>query len=384
MKKKILIVGPIGDYGGRDVEVNIIAKVLEENHHVHILSTACMTEDSFSLLGLNKTSWESVHKELYLRNFFIRQFSSFSKLINRGSCKTYSYVNNRFSKSLLNFDQLQWEIIQKELIKADIVLLCVQLTTKFFPEIVQFCYDNKIPSLVRTTGTIRNVPQKDFDFLRKVTQFIHHSESNASNLNKQIRLPYTVIDQCALFENELLQVPIQPKKPYRFGYLGRLSTEKGILPTAQFFAQNDYPFVIAGDGPQKEAVLATITDANHCVYLGLIQNHELTTFFEQIDVLVIPSFEESGPLVGLEAMAAGKLILSTKVGAMEERLNGLPVFWFDISDLRTLENNIQKLNMLSLDNFKTTATVLRNRYLDEYGLDTIAKKYNTLIQIIFT
>ena len=39
MNKKVLIFGPIGDFGGRDVEVNIIAKSLNEKYNVSFEGT---------------------------------------------------------------------------------------------------------------------------------------------------------------------------------------------------------------------------------------------------------------------------------------------------------------------------------------------------------
>ncbi|KGO89412.1 glycosyltransferase family 4 protein [Flavobacterium suncheonense] len=382
MKKHIVIAGPIGDFGGRDVEVNIIAKALEKEYQVSIVSTAYMTGSSFALAGLQNTTWKSVPKELYRRSAVLRGLSKFSKRFNKGPKEAYAYLINRFSKKLTDLDRLQWHVLQNELQNADMVLLCVQLTTKFLPETVQYCHEHKIPCLVRTTGTIRNVTETDFDLLKKVRLFIHHSEANAQNLNRQLALPYTVIDQCALAEDQLLALPLSGRKPFRFGYLGRLSAEKGILPIARFFAQTDCPFVVAGDGPQKAELQTIIRDSSNCTYMGLLQNHELHAFFSQIDVLVIPSYEESGPLVGLEAMAAGKIIISTKVGAMEERLAPLEGHWFAIENLATFESSINKVNALSLDDYQAAAALLRKRYKDEYSFEAVALKYQKLIHSI--
>lgn len=383
MKKSIVIAGPIGDFGGRDVEVNIIAKALENDYLVSIVSTTYMSDNSFALAGLHKTNWKSVPKELYHHHAVLRNLSRLSKVFNKGAKEAYAYLNNRFSKKFTNLDRLYWSVLQNELQNADMVVLCVQLTTKFLPETVQFCHEHNIPCLVRTTGTIREINEESFDFLKKVRLFIHHSEANAQNLNHQIKLPYTVIDQCALTENELLALPLADKKPFRYGYLGRLSEEKGILPVARFFAHTDLPFVIAGDGPQKSELLATIKNNPNCNYLGLLQNHELASFFNQIDVLVIPSYEESGPLVGLEAMAAGKIILSTKVGAMAERLAPLEGYWFAVENLVTLEAGINKVNALSLDDYQAAAALLRKRYLDEYSFKAVASQYQKLVQSTF-
>lgn len=380
MKKKIIISGPIGDFGGRDVEVNIIAKALEQDYDVTILSTGYMTESSFAIQGLSSVKWQSVWELLFLKNPFLRFLSLLSKLFNNGSKKNYGYVVNTFSKKLTNIDQLQWEVLCLELEKTDLVVLCVQLTTKYLPEIVDFCHKNKIPCLVRTTGTVRSVPEKDFEILKKVRLFIHHSEANAANLNRQLTLPYTIIDQCALTETDLLVLSTTKKKPLRFGYLGRLSEEKGILPVAEFFAQADLPFVIAGDGLQKEALLDIINGKPNCTYLGLVSHKDISAFFSQIDVLVIPSYEESGPLVGLEAMAAGKLIISTRVGAMEERLNALHSFWFAVENVSSLQACVDAVNALSLEECQSVSEQLRETYLMEYSAVAIAAKYRHVIQ----
>ena len=382
MKKRILIAGPIGDFGGRDVEVNIIARVLEEDYTVKVLSTIYMTHESYALQNLKMANWDTIPKMIYEHHIGLRNLSRFSKFFNKGKDDAHAYLLNSLSRKVVDFDKLYLEILQSEILQSDIVLLCVQLSSKFLPEIVIFCNQNNIPCLVRTTGTIRKVSDIDIDFLKKVTLFIHHSEANAANLNEQIALPYVTIDQCALTEENLLSLEAQLEKPLRFGYLGRLSEEKGILPVTRFFAQTDLPFVIAGDGPQRQELSALIDARPNCTYLGLLSNEDITTFFNQIDVLVIPSYEESGPLVGLEAMAAGKLIVSTKVGAMEERLDGFENYWFAIENISSLQACINQINQLSLEEYKQKALQLKNKYLRQYSLEAIALKYKNLLSTI--
>lgn len=378
-KKRIIIAGPIGDFGGRDIEVNIIASVLEAKYEVMVLSTIYMNDSSFALRNLQHTTWNSIPKILSEENKLIKNLSRISKFFNKGNIESYGYVINSFSKKMLDLDRLYLERIQKEILQSNLVILCVQLTTKFLPEIIAFCNQKKIPCLVRTTGTIRHIEEKDFDFLKKANLFIHHSEANAENLNNQIKLPYKVIDQCALTEKELLFLKTDKKEPLRFGYLGRLSEEKGILPVAEFFAKTDLTFVIAGDGSQKEQLLKIIKDKSNCRFIGLLKNENIGVFFNQIDVLIIPSYEESGPLVGLEAMAAGKIIISTKVGAMEERLDGLNSFWFQIEKLSTLELTISQVKFLSEYEKTRISNSLRKRYVNNYSLEAISEKYLLII-----
>lgn len=383
MKKNIIIAGPIGDFGGRDVEVNIIAKALEQDYVVTILSLNYMAIDSFALDGLKNTKWKSIWYELYKKNWLLKSLSLLSKFLNQGCKNAYAYLSNRFSKKWTNLHQLQWVEIENELEKTDLVILCVQLTTQFLPEIANYCNKNNIPCLVRTTGTIGKLSVNSYDFLRKVSLFIHHSETNALNLNQQIDLPYIVIDQCALAEKLLLNITSTKIKSYRYGYLGRLSAEKGVLPLATFFTQSQNSLIIAGDGPQKSDLLDIMDNHSIFEYLGQLQNKDIVRFFNKIDVLIIPSYEESGPLVGLEAMAAGKLIVSTKVGAMEERLKELPAFWIDVQRQETLEKVMQTINKLTEADYKAMTEAIRKKYVSSYSFNAIKNQYlNTIQQYI--
>ena len=378
LKNKILLIGPIGDFGGREVEVNIIARALENNFNVSILSTGYMTADSFALKNLKESKWESVPKKINTNNIFLYFLSLLSKIVNKGKLKNYAYLNNLVSKKLFDLDKLYQIEIEKKINESDLIILCMQLTSKFLPEIVVYCDEKKMPCLVRTTGTIRQVLESDASFLTKVSLFIHHSEGNAGNLNNQINLPYSIIDQCALNEDQLLALEIKSKTALRFGYLGRLSSEKGILPIANFFSKTTLPFTIAGEGELKNELLEIISDKKNCNFLGSLTNENLALFFDAIDVLIIPSYEESGPLVGLEAMAAGKIIISTKVGAMEERLEGLRSFWFQIENIATLQAALEQVLSLNESERLMLSNLSRERYLCKYSLQAVSEKYKKI------
>ncbi len=379
-KKNILIIGPIGDFGGRELEVNIIARALENTNNINILSTGYLTSDSFALNDLKKTVWNSVPKILFKTNLFVNFLSKISKFKNRGKFKSYGYVDNNLIKKIINLDKKHIEILQAELNKVDLVILCVQLTTKFLKEIIEYCHEKKIPVIIRTTGTIRTFNINEYGFLKKVNLFIHHSEANAKNLNSQIQLPYIIIDQCALYEKSLLDISSSKRKSLKFGYLGRLSEEKGIIPIANFFSKTSYTFIVAGDGPQKNELLNLFTDKVNCNYIGLLNSSEIDLFFNQIDILIIPSFEESGPLVALEAMVAGKIIISTKVGAMAERLDNNNVFWFNIENLSSLEEAINLINQKNNFELEHISESIRKVYLKKYSYKVIKEEYVKVIQ----
>jgi glycosyltransferase involved in cell wall biosynthesis len=136
---------------------------------------------------------------------------------------------------------------------------------------------------------------------------------------------------------------------------------------------------LVGDGEQKADVLRKIENVNTIRYLGVLNNEDLEMFFEKIDVLIIPSKEETGPLVSLEAMAAGKIIMSTKVGAMMERLeNTENQFWFENTEA-SFVREINKLSVLSEKQLSKIKTKNRERYLERYSKEVISSSYLELV-----
>lgn len=376
MKKKVLIFGPIGNFGGRDVEVNIIAKSLMDDFEVRIFSSNYISSESYALLNIKKPNYTSFQIEL-IHHFFLLKFISHLLRFKNFSKKkkSYAFVNNKLSRSFFNFRKNKLKILKHEVKEADIIIVCAQITSKFFKEIINFSNTYKKPCLVRNTGTIKPFDKSKFDFLKQVTKFIHHSEKNASNLNSIINLPYTIIDQCAIEDSKLLALPTTKAKPLRLGYLGRLSKEKGIIELVDFFSNlSEYKLLIAGNGPLLNQVL----DKKNIEYIGQVAPKKLNIFFEKVDVLIIASHEESGPLVGLEAMAAGKVIISTDVGAMKDRLSGTKNdFWFELNQISELKTIFEKLTTLELEAIGNSN---REKYLKEYQFKAVQDKYLQLVK----
>jgi len=384
-KEKVTIIGPISDFGGIGVEVNTIAVSLEDSYDVTIISTNYMSEKAFAVQNLKLTRWVSIPRMVLRTHKVISILTAASRFWNRKKAPVdfRSYVENSVSKKIVDFDKLYLNHVYKELKDVKVVIVCAQVTYNYLSEIIQFCHQNTIQVLVRTTETVKEMDVSKYQFLKKVSLFLHHSEDNAQNLNKQIgeQLPYRIVDQCVTMEGQLLNKPIGFQKPLRFGFLGRLVGNKNILPLARFFSQTEFPFVIAGVGNQLPELLEIIKGAPTCRYLGCIQNEAIVNFFEEIDVLIISSSYEAGPLVGLEAMAAGKLLLSTRVGAMADRLSGIDSFWFDIDDGTSLKERVNQLNRMSNFECANFASKLRERYRDKYNFKYISSEYNKVVKL---
>jgi glycosyltransferase involved in cell wall biosynthesis len=77
-------------------------------------------------------------------------------------------------------------------------------------------------------------------------------------------------------------------------------------------------FLIVGDGPQREELeaLACLLDVSHAVrFLGT--RNDVPEVLSLIDVLALISHVEANPVSILEAMAAGKPVVATRVGSVD-------------------------------------------------------------------
>jgi glycosyltransferase involved in cell wall biosynthesis/protein-tyrosine-phosphatase len=108
------------------------------------------------------------------------------------------------------------------------------------------------------------------------------------------------------------------------GTAGRLSAVKGhdtfIRAVRQVLDQEPHArFVIAGDGPLDDdlrSLAAQLGVDRACVFAGA--RGDINNLLAALDVFVLPSLNEGLPMAVLEAMAAGKPVVVSRVGGLPE------------------------------------------------------------------
>ena len=378
--KKILIIGPIGDFGGRELECGFMASALSSKYDVDICTTGSLSSKSQVFNFNKKQKVFSLNELICQQNIIIKLLAILSYVKNNCRGIWTSYANNNIAKQKFHYNKKILFIIEKLVKQYDIIFICAQLSSTLMNEIVNYSTKNNKKILFRTTGTIN---AGNFNYIKNVDLFIHHSQANAGNLEKFTKHNYSIIDQCGFNEQDLLNVIPSKKKIQNFLILGRLSPEKGIEKLISFFlevcSQIDTLYIV-GNGPLEDYFKNKYKEFSNIQFKGFVDRQHLSELFNLVDCLIICSPEESGPLVGVEAMAAGKIIISTKVGAMTERLNDtLNKFWFDYNDLQSFKIAFQSLKVLDEDKIKSVSKSLREKYLKEYSLDEIKKKYLVIV-----
>ena len=108
------------------------------------------------------------------------------------------------------------------------------------------------------------------------------------------------------------------------GYVGRLSPEKNPLLFVSLAARvaqavPDARFIVAGDGPLREAMQSRASEygvADRFEFRGVVGT--MPALYRTLDLVVLPSWHEGTPLTILEAMASGVPVVATAVGGVPE------------------------------------------------------------------
>jgi glycosyltransferase involved in cell wall biosynthesis len=155
------------------------------------------------------------------------------------------------------------------------------------------------------------------------------------------------------YEDEAALLALAPPAadgPLRIGALCRFDRVKGLdvlvdAVTAAVGRGADCRLVLGGSGDEAEDLRrrgADLAAAGRLELAGHVRDR--VAFLGGVDVAVVSSRAESGPIAGVEAMAAGRAIVSTPVGAMPERLeHGRSGLFFDVEDVDGLVGHLVEL-----------------------------------------
>ena len=187
---------------------------------------------------------------------------------------------------------------------------------------------HRAPLLVTLHGEWH--PQADAIVGRTLREADWVAGCSASVLDRGRRLAPEITPWSSVIYNGL-EIPVLAPTPLPFTRprilcLGRLSTEKGMdLALASFGSILDrFPgarLTIAGEGParpelQRQAVVYGIDPAVD--FLGWVAPDKVPSLINASTIVLMPSRQDSMPLVALEAALMARPIVATRVGGLPE------------------------------------------------------------------
>jgi glycosyltransferase involved in cell wall biosynthesis len=111
------------------------------------------------------------------------------------------------------------------------------------------------------------------------------------------------------------------------GFVGRLAPEKGLPNLIQAVGEilrtrSDLVLALVGEGPAKiklQSLVSQLGLEKSVFFLG--QRSDLANVYASFDLFVLPSLFEAMPMAVLEAMAAGKPVIASRIGGVPRMLS---------------------------------------------------------------
>jgi L-malate glycosyltransferase len=165
--------------------------------------------------------------------------------------------------------------------------------------------------------------------------------------------------------DEFLRFKNQNSRKHKFviGAVGRLSPEKGyiyLLKALKYLTNFDFECRIVGDGPLRAELENYVKEANfdkNVRFLGFQAN--VAGAISQMDVVIIPSLNETFGLTIVEAFALKKVVIGSDVGGIPELvINGQTGLLFPAKDSSALADKI----LYVYNNKDEAQTMAKNGY----------------------
>ena len=163
------------------------------------------------------------------------------------------------------------------------------------------------------------------------------------------------------------------------GFLGRFSPEKNpelFLDIAkQMEVLTDFKFVMGGEGQLLEKILEKSATLSNLEYLGFISDS--SSFFSQIDCLIITSEIEGIPLSAMEALNHGVPVLSRPVGGMGELLVAEDQGYIWPGDVAEAKKRLIMLR--DYEKSKCTRSLLPDKFLRKNTSEAVIERVKKLV-----
>jgi glycosyltransferase involved in cell wall biosynthesis len=158
-------------------------------------------------------------------------------------------------------------------------------------------------------------------------------------------------------DNEILKVKTRNSRLLRIGYLGAIIPEKGlhILLDAVVYSNEHLEIVIGGVPKSNSPYFKSISKqirllgGNPDIKIDLLGKiDDIKTFFNSIDLLVVPSHREAFGLVAIESLAFGVPVICSNLGGTKEAIeNEVTGLYFESGNPYSLYKILRRI---SLDN----------------------------------
>lgn len=191
---------------------------------------------------------------------------------------------------------------------------------------------------------------------------------------------YTYFNKISVLNNTIEQIPtINTKESsffentsIKFIFITNYIKEKGILLLLNAFKEVDQQVELHCYGEFMEPNIKKLIlsfESDKIKINGPIYGKEKFELLNQSHVLILPSFNEGKPLVLIEAMSVGTIIISSKVGYIEEMLPKNYPFFLNYLTKDELISKIKQVVNLTYIEKSNYSNILKDWYHNNHAIN---------------
>ncbi|WP_276930290.1 glycosyltransferase family 4 protein [Faecalibaculum rodentium] len=202
---------------------------------------------------------------------------------------------------------------------------------------------------------------------------------------------YPIEDICVL--HNAVEVPIENKyntKSKDILFLGVIGKRKGAYDLLYSFYNilNELPqdvrLIYYGPNPENDLLnrIRKLNIETRVIYKGWLPDNQKASVFENVQINVLPSYNEGLPMTILETMAYGIPNISTNVAAIPEVVNDTNGILINAGDTKQLSESIMELINNSEERIKKSGnayTTIKKQYSIDIHIDSILKLYKDVL-----
>ena len=180
------------------------------------------------------------------------------------------------------------------------------------------------------------------------------------------------------------------ERPFTVGWIGRMTgikrTDDVLLAFKSLRERGiDARLCLVGDGPDRDQVERRAHELGvmrETLFLGY--QEQVASFFAAFDVFILPSANEGTPVTAIEALAAGKPVVATRVGGIPDVVrDGEDGFLVAPGDVEALADRLAQLatdDALRERMGEGARARVRERYSVERLVDDVDRLYRSLLE----
>lgn len=347
----------------------VTAELVKRGHRVSMITTRRPGQPAFEI-------WQGVE---VFRTFTVKVAGFYQAIPSKSAIKN---IFEKVKPEMVHFHYLGFLLLRTMKIAKELGLPTVYTYHMSEEHLTQPFFMRPFRSLIA---------KQIVNCCNRMDQVISVSQNLANLLpQKGINSPIQYISNPVIFSDKNKTESINKESAFEIFFAGRLDPEKNIPYLLHAFKKllNTKPNAklrIAGKGTQKnnlEKLTRELGVENQVTFLGFLTHDQLSAYYANCDVFVLPSIFETQGLVAMEAMWFSKPIIVTNriVSAKELVDHGINGFIVDAESTDDLTN---QLNLLASDanlrqKMGIAGRIKANSYRPEMVMDELEKVYSAV------